>query len=61
MIYNNLMFMCLKHHIETNGNHFSYFDVIRKMVWPWIKIYVESPYHFDVSRLFYNSKESSIG
>lgn len=56
--YNNLMFMCLKHHNETNDEIIFPTDVMRKMKYDHESKYVESPFHFDLSHLFIIQKES---
>jgi hypothetical protein len=56
--YNNLMFMCLKHHIETNDENVYTVDVLRNMKYTHEAKYVEAPYHVDMSHIYALKRDS---
>jgi type III secretory pathway component EscV len=56
--YNNLMFMCLKHHVETNDEVVYTADVLRKMKYEHESKYVEKPFHIDMSHIYSLKKET---
>lgn len=55
--YNNLMFMCLKHHVETNDENLYTTEIMRKMKYEHEAKYVENPFHLDMSHVFAIKKE----
>ena len=56
--YNNLMFLCLKHHIETNDEVAYTVQAMRDMKYEHESKYVENPYHIDVSHVYPLKKEA---
>lgn len=56
--YNNLMFMCLKHHVETNDEDVYTTEIMRKMKYEHESKYVENPFHIDMSHIFALKKEA---
>ncbi|RYZ78921.1 MAG: hypothetical protein EOP04_28770 [Proteobacteria bacterium] len=50
--YNNLMFMCLRHHIETNDEKAYPVVRMRQIKYAHEDNYVASPYHMDMSHVF---------
>lgn len=55
--YNNLMFMCLKHHVETNDEVVFTVEIMRKMKYRHESKFVENPYQIDMSHVFAIKKE----
>jgi hypothetical protein len=56
--YNNLMFMCLKHHVETNDEVVYTADILRKMKYDHESKYVENPFNIDMSHIYLLKKEA---
>ena len=56
--YNNLMYMCLKHHLETNDENVYTVEVMRKIKYEHESKYVENPYHIDMSHIFALKREA---
>lgn len=56
--YNNLMFMCLKHHVETNDEIVYTAAILRKMKYDHESKYIETPFHIDMSHIYTLKKEA---
>ena len=56
--HDNLMFMCLKHHLETNDEQLFTVSVMKQMKYDHENDYVMCPYHIDMSHLFALKKET---
>ncbi len=56
--YDNLMFMCLKHHVETNDEKVYTADILRKMKYEHESKYIENPFNMDMSHIFTLKKEA---
>lgn len=56
--YDNLMFMCLKHHIETNDENVYTAEVLRKMKYDHESKYIENPFNIDMSHIYTLKKEA---
>lgn len=50
--YDNLMFLCYKHHVETNDEKVFTVAVMKKMKYDHEQEYVQNPYTVDQSHLF---------
>ncbi len=56
--YDNLMFMCLKHHIVTDDVDTYTVDILKKMKYTHEEKYVENPFHIDMSHIYALKKEA---
>jgi len=56
--YDNLMFMCLKHHVETNDEVIFPVHAMREMKYEHESKYVVNPYLFDISHVYMLKKEA---
>lgn len=56
--YNNLMFMCSKHHIETNDEVVYTTEILRKIKYEHESNYVEHPFNIDMSHIYALKKEA---
>ena len=56
--YDNLMFMCLKHHVETNDEVVYTADILRKMKYEHESKYIENPFNIDMSHIYPLKKEA---
>ena len=52
------MFMCLKHHVETNDEVVYTADILRKMKYEHESKYIENPFNIDISHIFALKKEA---
>lgn len=56
--YNNLLFMCLKHHIETNDEQVYTVDIMREIKYNHESNYVISPFTINMEHVYAIKKEN---
>ena len=56
--YDNLMFMCRKHHVETDDENVYTVDILKDMKYKHESLYIENPYQIDMSHVYLLKKET---
>jgi hypothetical protein len=55
--YDNLMFMCTKHHVETNDENIFTVDILKEMKYKHESHFIENPFQIDMSHVYLLKKE----